>query len=146
MARPLFTAEELEELRRADEEIEAEFMITREEREAGNKRDRRCKIENSYGSEAAKRKYYEAKREKIAAAQREYREANREKIAAAQRTVLRDYRKSIGFSQAELGAWLGVSKQLISFWETGAVPINLSTVEAVLPELAEEMRRAGNAV
>ena len=172
MSRSIFTPEELEELRRADAEIEAGFMITREEREAGNKRDRRFKIENSYGSEAAKREcyeanrekiaaakreyyeanrekiaaakreYYEANREKIAAAQREYYEANREKIAAAKRTALRDYRKSIEFSQAELGARLGVSKQLISFWETGAVPINLFTVEAVLPELAEKIRRA----
>ena len=202
MSRSIFTPEELEELRRADAEIEAGFMITREEREAGNKRDRRFKIENSYGSEAAKREcyeanrekiaaakreyyeanrekiaaakreyyeanrekiaaaqreyyeanrekiaaakreYYEANREKIAAARREYYEANREKIAAAKRTALRDYRKSIEFSQAELGARLGVSKQLISFWETGAVPINLFTVEAVLPELAEKIRRA----
>lgn len=128
MAKPLFTAEELEELRRADKRIDRTFMITREERELGNRRDRRIKIENSWGA---------------AAAQREYREANREKIAAAQRTVLRDRRKSAGLSQKEFGAILGVSRQLVSFWETGAVPINFFTVGAVLPDLAEEIRRAG---
>ena len=40
-----FTPEELAEMARADAEIEREFMITSEEREAGNRRDRLSKME-----------------------------------------------------------------------------------------------------
>lgn len=80
-----FTEEELEAMRRADEEIEREFMITAEEREEGNRRDRLSKMENSSGREARQRAWYEANREKVAAQQRAYREANREKVAAQKR-------------------------------------------------------------
>ena len=172
MSRPLFTPEELEEMRRADEEIDSEFMITREEREAGDERDRRSKAENSYGSDAAKRRYraanrekraarqrryYAANRVKCAAYQREYRAANpgkaaayqrkyraasRKNIPAAPREALRSYRKRIGFSQAKLAALIGVSGSTIGSWEIGVAPINLLAVEAALPELAEEIRRA----
>ena len=75
-----FTEEELEAMRRADEEIEREFMITSEEREEGNRRDRLSKMENSSGREAQKRAWYEANREKVAAQQRAWYEANRKRM------------------------------------------------------------------
>ena len=85
----LFTPEELEELRRADAELDEEFVQTQEERVASRNRDRMARIE---GMEPDKRKiaenqraYYEANREKIAENQRAYREANREKIAENKR-------------------------------------------------------------
>lgn len=80
-----WTAEELEAMARADEEIEAEFRLSREERLAAQARDRRAKLDASYGPAARQRAYYEANREEIAARRRAYREANREKIAAYQR-------------------------------------------------------------
>ena len=80
-----FTEEELEDMRRADEEIEREFMITSEEREEGNRRDRLSKMENSSGREAKQRAWYEANKEKVAAQKRAWYEANKEKVAAQQR-------------------------------------------------------------
>ena len=85
----LFTPEELEELRRADAELDEEFVQTQEERVASRNRDRMARME---GMEPDRRKiaenqraYREANREKIAENQRAYYEANREKIAENQR-------------------------------------------------------------
>ena len=55
-----FTAEELETMRQADEEIEREFRLTNKLAEY-------------------QKAYYKANREKLAAQQKAYREANREK-------------------------------------------------------------------
>ena len=85
----LFTPEELEELRRADAEIDETFCQTQEERVASRKRDRDAKLDSMDGKSKKiaenKRAYYEANREKIAENQRAYREANREKIAENKR-------------------------------------------------------------
>ena len=81
----LFTPEELEELRRADEELDADFRQTQEEIEESRKRDRRVSFErkDNRGRKIAAQKaaYREANKEKIAAQQAAYREANKEKIA-----------------------------------------------------------------
>ena len=74
----LFTPEELEELRRADAELDEEFVQTQEERVASRNRDRRARIEGM-----------EPDRRKIAENQRAYREANREKLNA----YFREYRR-----------------------------------------------------
>ena len=66
-----FTKEELEELARADAEIDEEFVMTQEEIEASRNRDR-----------AAKYDRLDNRGKKIAAGQKAYYEANREKIAA----------------------------------------------------------------
>ena len=95
----LFTPEELEELRRADAELDEEFVQTQEERVASRNRDRRARIE---GMEPDRRKiaenqraYREANREKIAENQRAYYEANREKIAENQRAYREANREKI---------------------------------------------------
>ena len=79
----LFTPEELEELRRADAELDEEFVQTQEEIVESRKRDKQARFDrlDSKGKKIAenKRAYYEANREKIAENQRAYREANREK-------------------------------------------------------------------
>ena len=85
----LFTPEELEELRRIDEEIDEDFCQTQEEIEASRARDRQAKLDGM-DNRARKiaenqRAYREANREKIAENQRAYYEANREKIAENQR-------------------------------------------------------------
>lgn len=89
----LFTPEELEELRRADEEIDRDFRQTNEEIRESRKRDRQAKLDRMDNKEkkiAAKQAaYYEANKEKIAAKQAAWQKKNREKWNAYQR----EYRK-----------------------------------------------------
>lgn len=74
----LFTPEELEELRRADEELDAEFRQTQEEIEASRKRDRAVKLDRK-----------DSRSRKIAAQQAAWVSRNRDKWNAYQR----EYRK-----------------------------------------------------
>ena len=97
MAKPMFTPEELEELRRFDEELDEEFVQTQEEIEASRKRDRKAVIA---GMEPEKRKiaeyqaaYREANKDKIAERAAAYREANRGKYNAYQREYQRRLRE-----------------------------------------------------
>ena len=86
-----FTAEELEEMRLADEEIEREFE---ESCSAQYKRHRRAYYEAHKDEIAASRRaYYEAHKDEIAAYQRAYREAHKDEAAAYQRAYQREYRK-----------------------------------------------------
>lgn len=92
----LFTPEELEELRRADEELDETFCQTQAEIEASRERDKAAKL-NRKDNKAKKiaesqKAYYEANREKIAESQKAYREANREKYNAYMRNYLRNRR------------------------------------------------------
>lgn len=132
--RPVFTAEELAAMRAADAELEASFRLSPEERLAGNARDRRVKLDRSYGIDKAKRAYREANREKIAEAQRAYYEANREKIAEAKRENLRYYRLCRNMSQTVLGEIIGVTQRTISYWETGSVPMDEELLCSKLPD------------
>lgn len=85
----LFTPEELEELRKADAELDEEFVQTQEEINASRKRDKEVKFsrKDEKGRKVAERKraYYEANKEKAADYQRAYREANKEKVAERNR-------------------------------------------------------------
>ena len=85
----LFTPEELEELRRADEELDESFVQTQEEISESRKRDRKAKLQQMDPKQRkiaeSQKAYYEANREKIAESQKAYREANREKIAESQK-------------------------------------------------------------
>ena len=89
----LFTPEELEELRRTDEELEADFRQTQDEIDESRQWDRQARLDrlDHKGRRIAdqKRAYYEANREKIADQKRAYREANRE----AYNRYMRDYRR-----------------------------------------------------
>lgn len=80
----LFTAEELEELRRADEELDAEFRLTPEDLRFSRRMDQEAALEalgNKGRKIAAQRAaYYEANRDKWNAYHREYR---RKKKAAS---------------------------------------------------------------
>ena len=81
-----FTPEELEEMEKADQEIEESFVLTNEEIAMAREYDKRAKYEAMTGDKqkvaAYQKAWYEANREKIAAQHKAYREANREKIAA----------------------------------------------------------------
>lgn len=70
----LFTPEELEELRRADAELDESFIQTQEEIELSRERDRKSRLSNM-----------DPDKRKIAESQRAYREANREKYNAYMR-------------------------------------------------------------
>lgn len=69
-----FTPEELEEMEKADQEIEESFVLTNEEIAMAREYDKRAKYEAMTGD-----------KQKIAAQQKAYREANREKVAAQQK-------------------------------------------------------------
>lgn len=111
-----FTAEELEAMRLADEEIEREFEEsysaqyadaeiskwlddlaandTLDHKQLHNKRYRRVYYEEHKDEAAAyQRAYYEAHKDEAAAYQRTYREAHKDEVAAYQRAYQREYRK-----------------------------------------------------
>ena len=92
----LFTPEELEELRRADAELDKEFVQSQEEINESRKRDKAVLYDRldrkSKKIAENQRAYYEANREKIAENQRAYREANREKYNEYMRNYLRNRR------------------------------------------------------
>lgn len=96
MARPMFTPEELEELRRADEELDKEFRVTQEDLDFSRRMDKQAgldKKDNRGRRIAAQRAAYrEANREKIADYQAAYYEANREKHNAYMRRYMRERR------------------------------------------------------
>ena len=85
----LFTPEELEELRRADEALDESFVQTQEEIELSRERDRKSRLSNMDPDKRkiaeSQRAYYEANKDKIAEYHRAYREANREKYNAYMR-------------------------------------------------------------
>ena len=81
MAKPMFTPEELEELRRFDEELDDSFVQTQEEIRESRKRDREAKL-----------RAMEPERRKIAEYQAAYYEANREKRNAYMREYMRKRR------------------------------------------------------
>jgi hypothetical protein len=95
----LFTPEELEELRKADELLDKEFTQTQEEIVESRKRDKQARLDQldnkSRKIAENQRAYYEANREKIAENQRAYYEANREKIAENHRAYREANREKI---------------------------------------------------
>jgi hypothetical protein len=84
MKKGLFSPEELEELRRADSEIDENYSQTAEEIAESRKRDRAAKLDSMNAKDRKiaenKRAYYEANREKYNAYMREY---QRKRKAAA---------------------------------------------------------------
>ena len=86
----MFTPEELEELRRADAEIDENFRLTNEEIQESRKRDRESVLD---------RKDHRGK--KIAAQQAAYREANKEKIADYQAAWKKENREKWNAYQRE---------------------------------------------
>lgn len=94
MSRSIFTPEELEELRRADAEIEAGFVMTHEERMEINRREKKnrdlsaeTRAKNAERSKA----YYRDHREEILAHQKAYYREHREEMCAVRREYQRTY-------------------------------------------------------
>ena len=129
--KPLFTPEELEEMRRADEEIEEGFFVTNEELAASRERDRRHKFNE-----------LDARGQKVAETQRRYREANREKVAETKRQALKAFRREHGLTQQQVGDAIGVCKATVCRWEKGELPLDVERIKAGFPlfEYKEEER------
>lgn len=93
-----FTAEELEEMRRADDEIEQEFHLTNDDLIWEREMEREIALERMSPEKRRiaeyKRAYYEANRDSIAEKQRAYREANRDKYNAYMREYMAKKKKS----------------------------------------------------
>ena len=121
--RPMFTPEELEEMRRADEEIEAGLYVTNEEMAASRERDRRHAFNQK--DNAA---------QKVAEAQRRYYEANREKVAEAKRQALKAFRNGLGITQKAFADVLGVAQGTISQWESGGMDYCVERIQAEYPQ------------
>ena len=113
-----FTPEEIEEMRRADEEIERDFRWTRDELAASRSRDAeatifqkdtRCRSiaekqkayreANKDSIAEYKKAYYEANKDSIAEKQKAYREANKDSIAEYQKAYYEANKDSIAEKQ-----------------------------------------------
>ena len=122
-----FTPEEIEEMRRADEEIERDFRWTRDELAASRSRDAEATIfqkDTRCRSIAEKQKAYrEANKDSIAEYQKAYYEANKDSIAEKQRWI-REARLARGFSQRRLAMEIGVNQPSISLLESGGLKLD----------------------
>ena len=136
-----FTPEEIEAMRRADEEIERDFRWTNDELAASRRRDaeitilrkdtRRRRIAeyqrayyeaNKDSIAEYQRAYYEANKDSIAEKQRAYREANKDSIAEKQQWI-RHKRLNRGYSQYALAEAIGSSQTMISLLELGEMKL-----------------------
>ena len=98
-----FTQAELEEIRAADEEIEREFRMSRQEREQSRERDRAAALENKDHRQQKYAQYqkqyqkacYAAHREEIVQYQKACYAAHREEIAPYQKAYYAAHREEI---------------------------------------------------
>ena len=109
MGKPMFTPEELEELKRFDAEIDETYVMTEEEFRASAALDREARrrrrgrpqtrsddtwyARNREKHKAASRAYYQSHKEKCLAYQKAYRERNRESLRAAGRFYSKAHRE-----------------------------------------------------
>lgn len=107
-----FTAVELEEMRRADEEIEREFRLTPEDLAESRALDRQAKMEEML-----------PEKRKVLEYQRAYYEANREKVRESQRWI-RDERTKRGYTQRELAQRIWSSQPSIAMLESGRMTLS----------------------
>ena len=114
------------------DELDMEDFKEQRERDADHKAA--MKTEKERRIAAKQRAYYEANREDIAAKQRAYREANREDLIPFGRCIA-DARKQRGYTQRDVAALLGVSRQLVSHIECGRAFPPMEALFGVFPEL-----------
>lgn len=106
-----FTPEEIEEMRRADEEIEQDFRWTNDELAASRRRDAEITLLRK-----------DSRGRSIAEYQRAYYEANKDSIAEKQRWI-RNRRLNRGYSQRSLAEAIGSSHAMISRLESGEMKL-----------------------
>ena len=122
-----WTPAELEEMARADAEIEASFRVTDADLAIGRLFDREAILDRMDSKQKriaeSQRRYYEAHKEERTEYQRRYREAHKEEIAEGKRE-LRDARIALGLTQKQAAELLGVVQSTVCFWETISPPKN----------------------
>ncbi len=122
-----WTPAELEEMARADAEIEASFRVTAADLAIGRLFDREVILDRMDSKQKqraeAQRRYYEAHKEERTEYQRRYREAHKEEIAEGKRE-LRDARIALGLTQKQAAELLGVAQSTVCYWETISPPKN----------------------
>ena len=122
-----WTPAELEEMARADAEIEASFRGTDADLAIGRLFDREAILDRMDSKQKRiaeyQRRYYEAHKEERTEAQRRYREAHKEEIAEGKRE-LRDARIALGLTQKQAAELLGVAQSTVCYWETISPPKN----------------------
>ena len=121
-----FTPEEIEEMRRADEDIERDFRWTNDELAASRSRDSEATLLRKDSRERSiaekKRAYREANKDSIAEYQRAYYEANKDSIAEKQQWIMHK-RLNLGYSQYALAEAIGSSQAMISRLESGEMKL-----------------------
>lgn len=121
-----FTPEEIEEMRRADEDIERDFRWTNDELAASRSRDSEATLLRKDSRERSiaekKRAYREANKDRIAEYQRAYYEANKDSIAEKQQWIMHK-RLNLGYSQYALAEAIGSSQAMISRLESGEMKL-----------------------
>mgnify|MGYP004658983663 CR=1 FL=1 len=145
-----FTQEEIEVMRRADEEIERDFRWTNDELAASRRRDAEITIlrKDTRRRRIAEkqRAYREANKDSIVKKQRAYREANKDSIAEYQRAYYEANKDSIaekqqwirrkrlnrGYSQYALAEAIGSSQTMISRLESGEMKLEAFFAKDVL--------------
>ena len=139
-----FTAQELEEMRLADEEIEREFCQTQEEIEASRRRDRRSKFEalpiEKRKVAAYQKAWYEANREKVAAYQKAWYEANREKVAATKKAWYEANREKVAATKK---AWYEATREKEAATKKAYREANREKVAATQKWIAGARKAAG---
>lgn len=132
MARPMFTPEELEELRRADAELDETFVQTMEEFKASSRRDRE-----------ALRDRKDAERGKESDRHRAYYEANREKTLEKRRESYKETReKKGGIRKVLSGRPPGTAVRMEQGLLSGKSGRNLRKTKSLLPEKPRENQAA----
>ena len=130
-----FTQEEIEVMRRADEEIERDFRWTNDELAASRRRDAEITIlrKDTRRRRIAEkqRAYREANKDSIAEYQRAYYEANKDSIAEKQQWIRRK-RLNRGYSQYALAEAIGSSQTMISRLESGEMKLEAFFAKDVL--------------
>ena len=98
-----FTPEELEEMRRADAEIDRNFRLTNDDLRRSRQLDRDAALEakDNKGRQTAaqKKAWYEANREKVSAQKKAWYEANREKVSAQKKAWYEANREKVSAQQ-----------------------------------------------
>ena len=139
-----WTPAELEEMARADAEVEASFRVTAADLAIGRLFDREAILDRMDSKQKriaeAQRRYREAHREEIAEAQRRYYEAHREEIAEGKRE-LRDARIALGLTQKQAAELLGVAQSTVCYWETISPPKNWREMIEKLTSQHKKRRR-----
>ena len=106
-----FTPDEIEEMRRADEEIERDFRWTNDELAASRRRDTEATFLRKDNLDRS-----------IAEKHRAYREANKDSIAEKQQWI-RHERLKRGYNQSSLAKAIGSSQTMISRLESGEMKL-----------------------